>query len=71
MAERTQVWAVAHAEALITALEATPGCRLLRWEKELGATVVPGQTVLERVAWRWPVDGRCLHPYCEHFSVGT
>jgi hypothetical protein len=23
-------------------------------EKELGATVLPGQTVLERAAWRWP-----------------
>jgi predicted ATPase len=43
-----------HAEALITALEATPGCRLLRLERELGATVLPGQTVLERAAWRWP-----------------
>ena len=55
VAERTQVWVVAHAEALITALEATPGCRLLRLERELGATVLPGQTVLERAAWRWPV----------------
>ena len=43
------------AEALITALGATPGCRLLRLERELGATVLPGQTVLERAAWRWPV----------------
>jgi predicted ATPase len=54
VAERTQVWVVAHAEALITALGATPGCRLLRLERELGATVLPGQTVLERAAWRWP-----------------
>ena len=54
VAERTQVWVVAHAEALITALEATPGCRLLRLERELGATVLPGQTMLERAAWRWP-----------------
>jgi predicted ATPase len=54
VAERTQVWVVAHAEALITALGSTPGCRLLRLERELGATVLPGQTVLERAAWRWP-----------------
>jgi predicted ATPase len=54
VAERTQVWVVAHAEALITALEKSPGCRLLRLERELGATVLPGQTVLERAAWRWP-----------------
>lgn len=54
VAERTQVWVVAHAEGLIAPLEATPGCRQLRLERELGATVLPGQTVLERAAWRWP-----------------
>jgi predicted ATPase len=54
VAERTQVWVVAHAEALISALEATPDRRLLRLERELGATVLPGQTVLQRAAWRWP-----------------
>jgi predicted ATPase len=54
VAERTQVWVVAHAEILITALEAGSDCRLLRLEQELGATVLPGQTVLERAAWRWP-----------------
>jgi predicted ATPase len=54
VAERTQVWVVAHAEALITALEDSPGCSVLRLERELGATLLPGQTVLERAAWRWP-----------------
>jgi len=53
-AERTQVWVVAHAEALIAALEQAPGAQVLRLERELGATVLPGQTVLERAAWRWP-----------------
>jgi predicted ATPase len=53
-ADRTQVWVVAHAEALISALANAPGCRLLQLERELGATVLPGQTVLERAAWRWP-----------------
>jgi predicted ATPase len=53
-AERTQVWVVAHAELLIAALARTPNCTLLRLERELGATVLPGQTVLERAAWRWP-----------------
>lgn len=54
VAGRTQGWVVAHAEALINVLESTPGCRPLRLERELGATVLPGQTVLERAAWRWP-----------------
>ena len=56
VAERTQVWVVAHVEALILALKDIPGCRLLRLERELGATVLPGQTVLERAAWRWPAQ---------------
>jgi len=54
VAECTQVWVVAHAEALITALAKSAGCTLLRLERELGATLLPGQTVLERAAWRWP-----------------
>jgi predicted ATPase len=54
VAGRTQVWVVAHAEALITSLADTPGCRLLRLERQQGATRLRGQTVLERAAWRWP-----------------
>jgi len=54
VAERTQVWVVAHAQGLIDALAATPACRLLLLEREQGATVLPGQTVLQRAAWRWP-----------------
>ena len=53
-AERTQVWVVAHADALIRALEACPDCQVLRLERQQGATILPGQTVLERAAWRWP-----------------
>lgn len=53
-ARRTQVWVIAHAPALVEALAAEPGCRHHRLEKELGATVLPGQTTLERARWRWP-----------------
>ncbi|MFN9622597.1 MAG: AAA family ATPase [Cyanobacteriota bacterium] len=53
-AERTQVGVVAHAKLLIAALVNIPGCTSLRLERELGATVLPGQTVLQRAAWRWP-----------------
>ena len=53
-AECTQVWVVAHAPALIAALKEAPGAQVLRLERELGATVLPGQTVLDRAAWRWP-----------------
>jgi predicted ATPase len=36
VSERTQVWVVAHAEALIDAMQDGDGCRLLRLERELG-----------------------------------
>jgi hypothetical protein len=54
VAERTQVWVVAHADPLIRALEESPDCQVLRLNRELGATVLPGQSVLERAQWRWP-----------------
>ncbi|MFM7313704.1 MAG: AAA family ATPase [Cyanobium sp.] len=54
VAERTQVWVIAHDDILIAGLHSRPGCRTLRLEREQGATVLPGQTVLERAAWRWP-----------------
>jgi predicted ATPase len=48
------VWVIAHADALINALADSDGCRLLRLELAQGATVLPGQNVLQRAAWRWP-----------------
>ena len=54
VAQRTQVWVIAHAEELISALEHTDGCRLLRLKRDQGATVLPNQSALDRAAWRWP-----------------
>jgi len=54
VSQRTQVWVIAHAEVLIEALASTPQCRVLPLQRELGATQLPGQSVLERAAWRWP-----------------
>jgi len=53
-AERTQVWVIAHAPELIGALTVQEHCRHVQLQRELGATVVQGQTILERGAWRWP-----------------
>jgi predicted ATPase len=53
-AQRTQVWVIAHAPALIQALAEQPHCRHLHLERELGATQVQGQTTIERGSWRWP-----------------
>jgi predicted ATPase len=54
VSERTQVWVIAHAHALIDALASTPQCNVIRLQREQGATQLPGQSVLERAAWRWP-----------------
>jgi predicted ATPase len=48
------VWVIAHAPALVAALAAEEGCLQHRLEKELGATVLPEQTALEKARWRWP-----------------
>lgn len=53
-ADRTQVWVIAHAQELIGALAAQEHCSHEQLQRELGATVVQGQTTLERGAWRWP-----------------
>lgn len=53
-AQRTQVWVIAHAPQLIQELAASELCRHVVLQRELGATVVEGQTTLERGAWRWP-----------------
>lgn len=53
-AERTQVWVIAHAPALIEELALQEHCRHVQLQRELGATQVQGQTTLERGAWRWP-----------------
>ena len=56
-AARTQVWVVAHAPPLIEALSGHDDVRVLALDRELGATRLPGQTALDRAAWRWPVGG--------------
>lgn len=53
-AERSQVWVVAHAPALIAALEALPNCRHLHLVKAWGRTELEGQGPLEGPAWGWP-----------------
>jgi predicted ATPase len=56
-AARTQVWVVAHAPPLIEAVSGHDDVRVLALDRELGATRLPGQTALDRAAWRWPAGG--------------
>lgn len=45
---------IAHAPELIGALAAQEHCSHVQLQRDVGATVVQGQTTLERGAWRWP-----------------
>jgi predicted ATPase len=49
----TQVWVVTHSLALATALSASPEARVIELEKELGQTQVRGQSLLDRLQWKW------------------
>jgi predicted ATPase len=54
-AARTQVVVVTHARPLVRALESIDDAvALLELEKEVGATVLAGQGMLDRPAWHWP-----------------
>jgi predicted ATPase len=54
-AARAQVVVVTHAQPLVRALAAVEdGTALLELGKEFGATVLAGQSLLERPSWHWP-----------------
>lgn len=55
--EQTQVWVVTHASRLIAALEAHPDCHSIVLRKELGATEISGQGLLDEPPWYWPDKG--------------
>jgi predicted ATPase len=52
--ERTQILVVTHASPLIAALKQQPGCNSITLAKELGETLIPGASRLDRPAWNWP-----------------
>ncbi|MCP9810151.1 AAA family ATPase [Cyanobium sp. HWJ4-Hawea] len=54
ISQLTQIWVIAHNLELIEALSAVEGCRHHRLERDAGATDLPGQSILEKAAWRWP-----------------
>lgn len=53
-AERMQIWVITHSDVLVESLEEATGCNRIRLEKDLGETIVEGQGLFNRVAWRWP-----------------
>ncbi|HAT4486907.1 TPA: AAA family ATPase [Legionella pneumophila] len=53
-AEKTQVWVVSHANALIEILSKDSKCHLIELEKHFGQTKVLGQSILETPSWHWP-----------------
>jgi len=50
VSEQTQVWVIAHDDALIAGLQQWPGCRTLHLQRDQGASVLVGQTVLDSEA---------------------
>ncbi len=50
----TQIWVVSHSSRLIAALNELPECHSIELEKELGATTVAGQRLLDEPPWHWP-----------------
>ncbi|MFO3057432.1 AAA family ATPase [Legionella pneumophila serogroup 1] len=49
--EKTQVWVVSHANALIDILREDSKCHLIELEKQFGQTKVLGQSILETPSW--------------------
>ena len=52
--EHTQIWIVSHSTRLVGALEQSPDCHSIQLEKELGATRVAGQRLIDQPSWHWP-----------------
>ncbi len=51
----SQVWVVSHAKPLINALMESDLCNPIELEKELGQTLIKGQTgPLDKPSWHWP-----------------
>ena len=53
VAQRSQVWVVTHSDRLAAALKAVPEAEPIHLVKELGATQVLDQGLLERAPWQW------------------
>jgi len=49
-----QVWVVTHSDQLLTALQEAEDSCTIALTKELGETLVSGQTTLTRPIWKWP-----------------
>jgi predicted ATPase len=52
----SQMWIVTHSARLIAALEKDPDCNSIVLDKQLGATVLVGQRLLDEPSWHWPDD---------------
>lgn len=54
ISETMQIWVITHSDVLVESLERASGCNRIRLEKDLGETLVEGEGLFNRVAWRWP-----------------
>lgn len=55
-AENTQIWVISHSESLIRRLQKSPDAQFIELTKNLSATQVEGQDLLNRPQWHWPAE---------------
>ncbi|MCJ8330063.1 MAG: AAA family ATPase, partial [Lentisphaeria bacterium] len=53
--KESQIWVISHSKVLIKQLTKYKHCKHLELEKELGATLLKGQNLLDKPQWKWPV----------------
>lgn len=53
-ANKCQMVVVSHADELVDALEGCRGSKVVSLEKQLGETIIPNMTIIDRPKWKWP-----------------
>ncbi|MCY3884875.1 MAG: AAA family ATPase [Gammaproteobacteria bacterium] len=52
--EKMQIWVITHSDILVESLTEANECNHIRLEKDLGETLIEGEGLFNRAAWRWP-----------------
>jgi predicted ATPase len=53
-ASHCQMVVVSHADELVDALDKNRGSKVIKLEKQLGETIIPDMTIIDRPKWKWP-----------------
>jgi predicted ATPase len=55
VAKKCQMIVVSHADELVDALQGNHNSKVITLQKELGETIIPNMTIIDRPKWKWPV----------------